>query len=110
MNKTYATNRDRTSDLKIFSLTLSQLSYRGLLGDGQPDSYQYELHTCYILTQVFAHIQETVKLRETVSKYNQYTHIHTQILTHTHTNAVETQPYTSNNRTCPNTNIYKHTT
>ena len=26
-----ATNRDRTSDLKIFSLTLSQLSYRGLV-------------------------------------------------------------------------------
>ncbi len=29
--KFYATNRDRTSDLKIFSLTLSQLSYRGTL-------------------------------------------------------------------------------
>jgi hypothetical protein len=27
--KYYATNRDRTSDLQIFSLTLSQLSYRG---------------------------------------------------------------------------------
>jgi hypothetical protein len=26
--KKYASNRDRTSDLKIFSLTLSQLSYR----------------------------------------------------------------------------------
>ena len=25
-----ASNRDRTSDLKIFSLTLSQLSYRGM--------------------------------------------------------------------------------
>ena len=27
--KKYASNRDRTSDLQIFSLTLSQLSYRG---------------------------------------------------------------------------------
>jgi hypothetical protein len=27
--KIIATNRDRTSDLQIFSLTLSQLSYRG---------------------------------------------------------------------------------
>ena len=27
--KRFATSRDRTSDLQIFSLTLSQLSYRG---------------------------------------------------------------------------------
>ena len=30
-HKTIATNRDRTSDLEIFSLTLSQLSYSGVL-------------------------------------------------------------------------------
>ena len=28
----YAVTQDRTGDLQIFSLTLSQLSYRGLIG------------------------------------------------------------------------------
>ena len=32
--KNYAATRDRTRDLQIFSLTLSQLSYRGLAGLG----------------------------------------------------------------------------
>ena len=30
-SKSYAETRDRTGDLQIFNLTLSQLSYRGLL-------------------------------------------------------------------------------
>ena len=41
--KNIATNRDRTSDLKIFSLTLSQLSYWGLDGTARK-------HLCYTLS------------------------------------------------------------
>ena len=39
--KSIATNRDRTSDLEIFSLTLSQLSYSGWLMGGRIPKYTY---------------------------------------------------------------------
>ena len=39
----YAATRDRTRDLQIFSLTLSQLSYRGVIDEVTKFSYQARL-------------------------------------------------------------------
>ena len=40
INKKYASARDRTTDLKIFSLTLSQLSYKGKYSFTSKMAYQ----------------------------------------------------------------------
>ena len=40
INKKYASARDRTTDLKIFSLTLSQLSYKGKYSFTDKMAYQ----------------------------------------------------------------------
>ena len=50
----FAETRDRTGDLQIFSLTLSQLSYRG---DGRVSN----LKTCKVLTATICNLMECQK-------------------------------------------------
>ena len=63
--KDNATNRDRTSDLKIFSLTLSQLSYSGYFScrSFQDKVFEFFDSADDEVAMIIAPVRESVKLK-----------------------------------------------
>ena len=85
-NTKTAETRDRTGDLQIFSLTLSQLSYRGRWGNKHPTPKRQVARTnAQAQTTTLPGRLELPTLRLTASRSNQLSYGSTHTHTHTHT-------------------------